>query len=127
VAGERSVAELLQDVVRHLQEIVRSEVRLAKTEITEDAKRGLSAGAWIGAGAFFAATAWVFLLWTAAYGLATVMPLWGAALIITLVMAVLAGGFVMSGVRRVKHVHPVPERTIASVKENIEWLKPSTK
>jgi len=33
--GERSVADVLQDIIRDVQEIVRSEMRLAKTELRE--------------------------------------------------------------------------------------------
>jgi hypothetical protein len=125
--GERSVSDLLQDAVRHLQEIVRSEVRLAKAEITQDAKRALSAGAWVGAGAVLGLSACIFLLWTVTYGLATIMPLWAATLVVALMLSGLSAALVMSGLRRIQHVQPIPERTIASIKENIEWLKPSTK
>jgi hypothetical protein len=39
-AGDRSLSDVLQDIIRNVQEIVRSEVRLAKTEIREEAAKG---------------------------------------------------------------------------------------
>ena len=43
-ANERSFADVFQDIVRNIQEIVRSEVRLAKTEIRDEAAKAKSAG-----------------------------------------------------------------------------------
>ena len=40
---ERSLADILRDIMRNLQEIVRSEVRLAKTEIADEAARAARA------------------------------------------------------------------------------------
>ena len=36
---ERAVSDVLQDILRNLQEIVRSEVRLARAGIRDDASR----------------------------------------------------------------------------------------
>jgi Putative Actinobacterial Holin-X, holin superfamily III len=71
VNGERSVADVLQDILRNVQEIVRSEVRLAKVEIRDEARQAVSSGIWIAAGAVGALSAWMFLLGTVAYLLAT--------------------------------------------------------
>ena len=48
VPGARSTSDILRDVGRDLQELLRSEVRLAKVEVTEQANRAKSAGALIG-------------------------------------------------------------------------------
>ncbi len=50
VAEERSVSDVLQDILRNLQEMVRSEIRLAKVEIRGEVKRAVSSGVWIAAG-----------------------------------------------------------------------------
>ena len=65
--------------------MVRSEIRLAKVEIREEAKRAVSSGVWIAAGAVGAMSAWIFLLWTMAYALATLMPMWAATLVVAVV------------------------------------------
>ena len=73
MAEERSISNILQDILTDLQGMVRNEVRLAKVEIREDFTRALSSGIWILAGVVVALSAWLFLLWTAAYALSTAM------------------------------------------------------
>ena len=122
----RTVSDVLHDILQNLQEMVRSEIRLAKVEIREEAKRAISSGVWIATGAVSAASALMFLLWTLAYALATRMPLWAATLVVAVVMAGVASVLIMGGLRRAKRVQPMPERMIESVKENIEWMKQQT-
>jgi hypothetical protein len=127
VNGERSLSDVLQDVVRHLQEIVRSEVRLAKVEIRDEARLAVSSVAWLATGVVVALSASSFLLWSAVYLLATQMPMWGATLVVAVVMAFVATVLLVGGIRRVRRIQPIPERTMASMKENLEWIKKPTR
>ena len=127
MSGERPLSEVLHDILRDVQEIVRSEVRLATVEIRDEAKRALSSGMWIAAGLVAAVNAWIFLLWTAVYLLATWMSMWAATLAVAIAMVGFAGALVLGGLRRARRIQPVPERTIQSVKENLEWMKQPTK
>lgn len=123
----RSVADVLQDILHNLQDMVRSEIRLAKVEIREEVQRASSSAAWIAAGAIGAVSAWMFLLWTLVYALATRMPIWAATLIVAVTMAAAAAMLIVGGIRRAKRIQPIPERTLESVKENLEWMKQPTK
>ena len=127
MAEERSVSDVFQDILHNLQEMVRAEIRLAKVEIRGEVKQATGAGAWIAAGVVAAMSAWVFLVWASAYALATRMPMWAATLIVAVVMAAAAAALIMGGIRRVKRIHPVPERTVESVKENLAWMKQPAK
>ena len=127
MAEERSVSDVFQDILRNLQEMVRSEIRLAKVEIRGEVKRAVSSGVWIAAGGVAAMSAWIFLLWALAYALATRMSMWAATLLVAVVMAAAAAALIVSGIRRAKRIHPIPERTVESVKENLEWMKQPTK
>jgi len=127
VAEERSVSDVFQDILRNLQEMVRSEIRLAKVEIRGEVKLAVSSSVWIAAGVVAAISAWNFLLWTLAYALASRMSMWAATLIVGVVMAMIAGALTMVGLRRAKQINPIPERTLESVKENLEWMKQPTK
>ena len=124
---ERSVSDVLQDILGNLQEIVRAEVRLAKVEIRDDARRAASSGIWIAAGLIAAASGWSFLLWTTGYLLATQTSMWAAALVVAVVMTGIASMLIVGGIRRLNRVEPIPERAIASMKENLGWMKHSTK
>jgi Flp pilus assembly protein TadB len=129
VRGEdsRSIADVVDDIVGNVQTIIRSEVRLAKTEITEEARKaGRAAGLLAGGGVAGLFTAWLLLL-AFLFALATIMPMWGAALLLFVIMAAFTVALVMAGRKRFKTVHPKPEKTIESVKENVAWVKSQTK
>ena len=126
-AEDRSLSDVLQDVIRNVQEIVRSEVRLAKTEIREEAAKAKFPTLLLGAGALTAIFAILFLLLMIVYALALVMPSWAAALIVGAALAVVAGVTLSAGIRRFKLIHPTPERTVETIKENVEWAKQHTK
>ena len=126
-AKGRSFSDVVQDILRNVQEIVRSEVRLAKIEIGEEAAKAKSPAVWLGAGAVAAMFATLFLLLMIMYALALVMPTWTAALIVGIVLAVVATVILNAGVRRFKQLHPTPQRTVETIKENIEWAKQQAK
>lgn len=126
-AEDRSLSDVLQDVIRNVQEIVRSEVRLAKAEIREGATRAKSATLLLGAGAVTAILAILFLLLVIVHALALVMPNWAAALIVGAALAVVATVTLTAGIRRFKQIHPTPARTVETIKENVEWAKQHTK
>jgi uncharacterized membrane protein YqjE len=125
-AVDRSLADVFQDIVRNVQEIVRAEVSLAKAEAREEVSKALASFAWLIAGGVSTLFALAFVLWTVAYALAMVWPLWAATLAISAVLAVTAAGLILSGKQRFTRVHPTPERTLETMKENAEWARQST-
>ena len=124
---ERSISDILQDILTHLQGMVRYEARLAKAEIREELSRALSSGIWIVTGVLLALSAWLFLLWAAAYALSTAMPVWAAALVVAVATAAAAAVLIVGGIRTAKRIQPIPDQTVESVKETLGWLKQSTK
>jgi cytochrome c biogenesis protein CcdA len=68
-----------------------------------------------------------FGLWSAAYALGSVIPMWGATLGLALVLASVATVSAVTGLRKLRELRLGPERTIETVKENVEWLKRSSK
>jgi len=121
--GERSITEVVNDIIRNIQEMFRSEIHLAKTELREEAVKAKSAGVLLGGGAVSAFFAVFFLLLMTVYALTRVVPDWAAALIVAGLMAIVAAAMLSSGVKRFKRVHPAPERTVENIKENVEWVK----
>jgi len=126
-AENRSLSDIFQDTIRNVQEIVRSEVRLAKTEIREEVVKAKASAILIGAGAVTGIFAALFLLFTAVYALALVIPNWAAALIVGVGLAVAAAVMITTGLKRFKLIHPTPERTVETIKENVEWVKQQAK
>jgi len=125
--NSRSIADVLQDIIANVQTIIRSEVRLAKTEITEEATKAGRAASMMAGGAVAALfTVWLLLL-TIVFALATVIPIWSAALLVCVLMGVVTAVLLVAGKKRFSTVHATPEKTIESVKENVEWVKNQTR
>lgn len=122
---ERPIGELMRDLSEQIVRLVRQEAELAKTEMTEKAKgAGVGAGLFGGAGIFGLgafATLTATIIWAlVAAGLAT----WLSALIVTVIYALIAGIFAVTGKKKFQAVSPpVPEKTIDSVKETVQWAK----
>jgi hypothetical protein len=121
---ERPLPELLKQLSEQTTRLVRQELELAKAELTQ---KGKQAGA--GAGLFGAAGAIGFLALAALttcfiLALNAVMPAWLAALLVAVVYGVVAAVLALRGRAKVKQATPpVPEQTIETVKEDVEWAK----
>lgn len=120
--GERSISDVLQDIVGNVQAIVRSEVRLARSEIVTELDKVKAAAPMLIVGSVTALLALLFLAWTVVYALSFVVPMWAAALIVTVLLAIIGGIAITAGIAKLRQVNP-PERTIKSVKENVQWAK----
>jgi len=127
VLVDRSVSDVLQDILHNVQDIFRSEVRLAKAEIRQKATRTAAAALWITIGVVGLLSAWMVLLWTAVYALATTLPIWAATLVVAISMAIIGGAVFTAGLRRFSRLTPMPERTLESLQENLGWMKQPTK
>ncbi len=124
--AERPISAVLNDIVGNVQDIVRSEARLAKTEITDELKKSGTAGLLIGAGVMMLAFSGLFVLVAVVAALSTVMPLWAAALIVAAGEGLMAALSVGLGYKRLKAVRAAP-RTRATLKENIAWARHPTR
>ena len=120
--NNRSVTEVLQDIVANIQEIVRSEFKLARTEIGEQATRAAKSSAPLGSGMVLGLYALGFILLAIVYALEMVVAAWLAALIVGAAVAVVAAILVSVGRKRFEQVKK-PQRTMANVKENVQWAK----
>ena len=125
-AGNRSIPEILEDVLTNIQDIVRAEVRLAKAELGEELSRARTGGLLIGVGAVAAIFSALFLLLACVYVLGRVMPNWAAALIVAAAVGVAAAVTLGLGLKRFKTIQAAP-KTAASLKENVSWAKQQTK
>jgi uncharacterized membrane protein YqjE len=125
-SNERPLGDVLQDIVSNIQGIIRSEFHLAKAEIEAETAKAAKPVLNIAIGTFMALYAGGFALLAAVYALSMVMADWTAALIVAVAVAVTATLLIHSGMKGLKRVK-VPERTIESVKETMEWTRDQTK
>src|ERR671910_3005476 len=121
---ERSLGELLKQLSQETTQLVHQELELAKAELQQKGKQGgAGAGRVGGAGALGLAALGAL---TACFILAlnAVMPAWLAALIVAVVYGIIAFVLVKQGQARMKRATPpIPEQTIETVKEDVEWAK----
>jgi uncharacterized membrane protein YqjE len=121
---DRSTSELLKQLSDQTTNLVRQEIELAKLEFREKGKKaGLGAGMFGGAGLFG-----VFALGTLTacivLALATFLPAWLAALIVTVVYGAVAGVLALRGRAEVQQATPpLPEQAVDSTKEDVRWVK----
>jgi hypothetical protein len=121
---ERPIGDLVKQLAGQTSTLVRQELDLAKAELTQKGQvagkgAGLLGGAAVvgllAAGAF---TACLIL------ALAEVIPAWLSALIVALVFGAVAAVLALQGRNRIRAAAPpVPEQTVDTVKEDVEWAK----
>jgi hypothetical protein len=121
---ERPIGELLKQLSEETTRLVHQELELAKAELQQKGKQaGMGAGMFGGAGALGLAALGAL---TACFILAlnAIMPAWLAALLVAVVYGIIAFVLVKQGQARIKRATPpVPEQTIETVKEDVEWAK----
>lgn len=121
--SQQSVGELLGEVSRDFSTLMRQEVELAKAEIkAEVAKAGKGVGMLGGAG-FAGYMLVLFVSFAAWWGLANVMDIGLAALIVAAAWAVIAAVLAVVGRSTLKRINPKPERTLDTAKEIPSALK----
>ncbi|MGH9630903.1 MAG: phage holin family protein [Bryobacteraceae bacterium] len=125
--ADRSTANVLKDIVGNVQEIIRSEVRLAKTEVREETRKVSAAGKLLAVGGVLGFYALGFIFLSLYLLLAFFVSVWIAALIVGVVLGGLAAILALKGRAKLKAITPKPEKTIESVKENAKWIKDQTR
>ena len=125
---DRPTSELLKQLSDQTTSLVRQEIELAKLEFREKGKKaGVGAGMFGGAGLFglYAVGA---LTATIILALATFLPGWVAALIVTVVYGAIAGILALRGKSQVKEATPpMPEQAVETTKEDVRWVKTRAK
>lgn len=131
VKDDRSLGQLLKELTSETTTLLKQEVDLAKTEMSEKASRvGTNLGSLaVGGGvAFLGALA---LLAAAIYGLTSILDqfmslgvaVWLAPLIIGLILAAVGYSLVKKALETLKRESLTPQKTTESLQENKEWLK----
>jgi len=121
---ERSIGELLGDLMQQTGTLVRQEVKLATTELSDKASRvGKDIGA-LAVGGAVAYAGFLALLAAIIIGLGQLgLPWWIAALIVGVVVVAIGGLMVQKGLTALKHQNMMPQQTITSLKEDQTWAK----
>lgn len=120
---ERSLGDLFSELAAETGTLVREEIALAQTEMTQKAARVgrnvgyLAIGGAVGYVALLAITAGVIL------GLSYVVPPWIAAILVGALIGGVAIMLIQSAVDELRNVNLRPDETVESIKEDAKWLK----
>ncbi len=125
---DSSMAQLISGIVGDAQELVRKEIALARQEVREELDAAKNAGVKLGIAGAVLAVGGLLVVLAIAQGIAYLFdwPVWAGYALVGVVLAI-AGGILFSAAQRqIKNIHPVPERTVETIKENVEWIKDRT-
>jgi len=121
---ERPIGEVAKDLTGDLSLLVRQEIELAKAELAQKARTAAPGLAMFGGAGVLALCAAGALTALLVLVCSLFLPEWAAALIVGAVLATVAYVLVKQGKERVAEAgKPVPEQTIETVKEDVEWAK----
>jgi len=121
-----SVGQLMGEIAADLSTLMRQEVELAKAEIKEEATKAGKGVGMLGGAAY--AGHMVLLVGTFAlvFAIGSQIGLGWAALIMTVVWAVIAAVLAARGRDQMRRVNPKPQRTVDSLKEDAQWARHPT-
>ncbi|MBA3574008.1 MAG: phage holin family protein [Pseudonocardiales bacterium] len=116
---EASVGGLVKEATIQLSTLIRSEVELAKAEVTSEVRKGVKGSVFF----IVALTVLLFSLFFLFIALGEVLDIWlprsAAFSIVFVLMVLIAALFGLLGFRRVRSIRK-PERTITSVRETAQ-------
>src|SRR3954469_17719404 len=121
---DASFGELFKKLSEETSTLIRQEMALARAELQEKGKKAGKGAGFIGAGGVIGLLAAGALTAAIIALLATFLPTWVAALIVAVVYGAIAGFLALRGKEEVQRATPpVPEQTIETTKEDVEWAK----
>jgi len=106
-----------------MSQLFRKEVELARVEVRQEVGRA-SKAAVPGAGAAGAALMTVIMLsFALAWGLAELMAPGLAFLIVGVIYGIVAAVLFPMAKKQLQQISPVPEQTVETLKEDVQWAK----
>lgn len=123
----KPLGDLFGDLASEMSNLVRQEVSLARVEISQKAKYAgrnigyLVVGGAVAYAALLAVLAAVIML------LDKVMPAWGAALLVGVVVAAIGWLLVGKAMSALQQMEVTPRETVETLKEDAAWMKQQIK
>ena len=120
---ERSLGELFSSLSKDTTTLVRQEIELAKVEITEKVSEAAKSAVSLVVGGMIAYAALILILAAIAIGLANVLPVWAAVLVVGVVVGLIGLVMALGAIRTLKNFSLVPRKTIATLEEDKRWAQ----
>jgi hypothetical protein len=123
----RSLGDLFAELSRETTTLVRQEVMLAKTEMTQKATQAGKDVGFLAAGGAVAYAGFLALLAAAILLIGNAIPLWVSALLVGIVVVGVGALLVRSGLDNLKREDLAPRQTLETLKEDAQWATDRTK
>ncbi|GGN69324.1 hypothetical protein GCM10010112_34710 [Actinoplanes lobatus] len=118
--NDQSTAELVSQLSEQVSTLARDELALARIEMVDKGKKAGKGAGLLGGAGVIALYGMGALLFTAVAALSMVMPMWAAALTVTVILLCAAGITGIAGKREIREaVPPVPDAAIASGRKDV--------
>jgi MFS family permease len=124
---ERPIGDLVKQLAGQTSTLVRHELDLAKAELSEKGRVAGQGAGLLGGAAYAGLLAGGALTAGAILALDEALDAWLAALIVAVVLGAVAALLALRGRDRMRAAAPpVPQQTVETVKEDVEWAKTQT-
>jgi len=120
------MSEIVGGLATDVQDLVRGEIALARTEFDRKLHHLILAAVWLIGGALVGFAGLVVLLEAAAAALALAIPIWAASLIIGLVVIAVGAALARSGLGMLSLRELSPDRTAANIQKDAHMMKEHT-
>ena len=124
---QRPLRDVVELVIEDVRDIIRAEARLAGVELKQKARKSVKPGVLLGGAGILGFFAMACFTTTCIVALDIVLPLWLSALLIGVMLAAAAGGAFVLGRLALEEIDPVPQETLETLKDNIEWVRNRTR
>ena len=122
-ADTRSLGELLRELSGETRTLVRQEIKLARTEMSEKASEAGKDVASVGLGGAIAYAGFIVLAFGLALLLGLVMPDWLAFVITGAVIGLIGYSMLQSGLSALRKTNFSLQRTEDTLREDKQWMK----
>ena len=127
IREERTLSDLFTELLDETRLLVRQEIALARTEVTNNIRALGRDIALVAVAAVLLFVAFQVFVATAILALALVLPAWASALIIGAVLAIVGVILGLVGYRDIRSRGVLPEDTVETLKEDREWVQDQMK
>jgi hypothetical protein len=129
---EASMTGLMRGIINDIGDLIRQEVKFARTEIKADLRKTRNAAAVLASGVGAALLGVILLAlmlvhllhWLSlpAEAVTAAIPLWGCYGIVSAVFLVVGSAVSFMGCKMFESFNPMPDETAQTVKENVQWI-----
>ncbi len=125
--SEAPLKTLMDGIFNDVEVLFRQEIALATREFVDEARKArevasayATGAALVFCGLFFLGFMVVYLL---EWSFGGAVPLWACFAIVGFVTTAVGACLILVARQRIKSINLIPEQTIASMKENIRWIR----